>query len=1040
MANDPKADPNPVQAVPDPIINSPYEEPEKYWLYTEGIPKLMDGRRPAGYWYKDKRAGSAQLEFFAEEERDDLPLVNALRQDVSRWRSSEYRGASKTTKDLLKHWASPEGPIRRLFFCQQEAVETLIYLLEMRIPRRSASTKYRKFEVSDENLARLLNGKKPKGKNFQQALKDFFPSLIDPSDDPDHQIALQRLGVKMATGTGKTVVMAMLIAWAFCNRAPNPENSQFPNGVLICCPNLTVKSRLQVLDPGNSCNYYDEFGIVPAKYRELLNTGSILVTNWHVFGKKSPNSEDTFKVVDKGEETNDAFAKNRIGDLVNRLPILVFNDEGHHCWRPKISKEKLDKEETTTLEKEEATARIWLDGLDRINNAGLLDEGKGCISTVVDLSATPFSLKGSGRPEGQPFPWLVSDFGLVDAIEAGIVKIPRLPVLDDTGRTDEANRPDPQYFRLWKNINDSIGKTERLSNRRPKPEAVLREAEGALRTLTAQWKERFDHYESATALQESIPPVMIVVCDNTEIAEIFFQKISGERIEEVLEPGRKKPKPTRVFNPAQALLPELGNTEDSPNNTVKIDTKTFDKLIADDGTSKDDKIANLREIIDTVGKKDQPGEQVRCIVSVSMLTEGWDANNVTNILGVRAFLSQLLCEQVVGRGLRRISYTPDPETGLLPPEYVDVYGIPFSIIPFKGRPQDTKATEDKPRNHVYALSDREAYEIRFPVVEAYVYALRKSGIRCNVDELEELVIDRYEAQEVFVEGIRGYKDDPHTHQKGDLERHTREAFYQNVHFQMIEFEIARLIVGDLIQGSQATEDEKALIKLQSRHQLFPEVLAILREYIAKKIRFDNEIDPRELGLQKNSMRVIQRVRDGILPAAASEEAPLLPVINSFKPFLSTRGVDFTTVRPTAPITKSHLNAIVYHSKPELRAAELLDEADCVEFFAPNEKVELQIPYDYLGESHYYVPDFLVRIPGSKTVILEIKGGGGEAHGDDEDKVRQKNAATKKWCSAVNNHGDYGRWDYLICYEDDIEQLPKLLAEKIDEEPSSAIAG
>ena len=362
-------------------------------------------------------------------------------------------------------------------------------------------------------------------------------------------------------------------------------------------------------------------------------------------------------------------------------------------------------EERQALKDEAEEARVWLDGLDRINNSGLAGAGNPGIAFAVDLSATPFYIKGSNHPEGQPFPWLVSDFGLVDAIESGIVKIPRLPVLDTTGR------PDPKYFKLWERIREDLQPGEFLPGRarKPKPEAIWREAEDALRQMAGQWSQRFDLAHLAKPGQEVVPPVLIVVCDNTDIAEVFFRNISGEReeeavteeeVEEVLADngddesegeemetrGRNKKPKKRISYVPSFILDKFANTP-TRKHTVRIDSKLLAEAESEDSSKrKADAAEALRKVVATVGKRGEPGEHVRCVVSVAMLTEGWDANNVTQVLGIRAFGSQLLCEQVVGRGLRRMDYSNFDEQGRFKPEYVDVYGIPFSVIPFKGRP------------------------------------------------------------------------------------------------------------------------------------------------------------------------------------------------------------------------------------------------------------------------------------------------------------------------------------------------------------------
>ena len=476
----------PIQPVERPILCNPYEAPDAHWVYNTETGEAIQqpGRRDAGYWYKTQRTGSQQLRLFQEEERDDLPLVNALRDDVRRWRESNYRNATEVTRELLRHWGR-EDKERRLFFCQREAVETIIYIAEI---RRACKEVRPRPQFSDANLDELIDS----------------PNAPDIPD-------LIRYGCKMATGSGKTVVMAMLIAWAFCNRGKVPSDERFPAAALIVCPNLTIKERLQVLRPESPDNYYDAFELIPTKLRPLLNKGKVLVTNWHQFASESPHSEggQSYTVVNKGEETPDTFAKRVLGELYERAPIMVLNDEGHHAYRPALADDELSKEH------EEPT--VWISGLDMINQA--------CgVRFCVDLSATPFYIQGSGYPEGSPFPWLVSDFGLVDAIESGITKIPRLPVSDTTGR------PEPKFFRLWEAIQAEILPADRLPGRarKPKPEAVYREAEDALNTLASQWKERFEYIEEASDAQDKTPPVMIIVCDNTDIAAHFFEKISGE--------------------------------------------------------------------------------------------------------------------------------------------------------------------------------------------------------------------------------------------------------------------------------------------------------------------------------------------------------------------------------------------------------------------------------------------------------------------------------------------------------------------------------
>jgi type III restriction enzyme len=1014
----------PIQPVESPVICSPYDEPKDHWFYDKetGVATRAGDRREAGYWYKTDRVGTGQTKLFLEEDHDLLTLVNLLRKDVRRWRDADYRGASSVTKDLLRHWGRPERE-RRLFFCQREAVETIIYLAELRIPGKTSRTKFQNFSLSDDDLKLLLRGAKP---SFHLTGGAYFPTLVDLAAESSFN-PLRRLGCKMATGSGKTVVMAMLISWAFCNRAQNPQSKEFPNGVFVCCPNLTVKERLQVLRPENPKNYYSEFDIVPEKYRRFMHAGKVLVENWHRLNPESEHKEGdaTYAVVNKGPETPETLARRVLGDLYERMPLLVLNDEGHHCWRPPLTTdvEGLSGEEKKALEEEADEAKVWMQGLDALNNAiGSSERG---ISFCVDLSATPFYLKGSGHPEGRPFPWLVSDFGLVDAIESGIVKIPRLPVSDTTGR------PDPKYFKLWEWIKDGLQPAELMSgkSKKPRPNVVYREAQGALIQIADQWLERFKYNEEALPGQKRVPPVLIIVCDNTDVAEIFYQHISGERQEEVAteadveavfaeseiakkkKPTSKQKKKTVTVYEGSKILPEFSNTP-TEKRTIRIDSKLLAEAESDDPNKKKTDVAEeLRRVVATVGKEGEPGEHVRCVVSVSMLTEGWDANNVTHILGVRAFGSQLLCEQVVGRGLRRVNYKPDKETGLLPEEYVDVYGIPFSLIPFKGRPAKKPEPDDKPLNSVRALENRIAMEIKFPMVEGYTFALRKNLIRCDIDRMEALLIEpnreptaTYLAPQV---GIKTGSQSQFATEFFGVEQN-RENYYEQNHLQTIEFEIARYVLEQLIGVNGGVSDQKRrVLRLQSRHQLFPQVYRFVQEYVERKVNFQGS-HPCELGLLKYVERIVERLRDGIEPDQSEGEPPLLPVLFKYEPVSSTANVQFLTKRAVFATQRSHINYVVADTQTwESSAAFRLEQSRAVTFYARNDHMDFRIPYEYQGIDHNYEPDYLVRLKNDTTLILEIKG-----YEDDQDKA--KHNAAKRWVSAVNNWKQLGRWDFHVC--------------------------
>ena len=1004
----------PIQPVEDPILCSPYEEPGLHWLYDTrtGVPSKVPARREASYWYKSERTGSAQRSLLTEEERDDLPLVNALRDDVRRWRKSGWQNASETTKKLLRHWWR-EDRTRRLFFCQLEAAETIVYLREILAAGRKPRWKTR---LAPDEFRMLEAGRNPRPDEWVARVAQ-HPKLSDVPNEAG-AAPIPRYACKMATGAGKTVVMSMLIAWAFCNRGTKPGDERYPRRVLVVCPNLTIRERLGVLRPGAPGNYYEKFDVVPTSLRPELAKGKVLVTNWHVLSPEPDViSVGGVPVGRLGDETPEAFARGRLGDLWDDEPLMVLNDEGHHAYRPAPvgGKTRLSSEEKA--DREEAT--VWVSGLDRINAA--------CgIGLCVDLSATPFYLQGSGYPEGSPFPWIVSDFSLVDAIESGITKIPRLPAIDSTGR------PDPVYFKLWEHVVKRLKPGDRLPGGKPKPEAAWREAEAALLTLAGEWKERFDQVQASAPGQDRTPPVMIAVCDNTDVAEHFHRMISGEEVveaagvdaaaEEAEEDeddgegdsprGRRKKKPKAVKRHGAGLpgFPELWN-RDGAEVTLRIDSKLLAAAESEDPKATRKHAAEaLRKIVSTVGAPGEPGERIRCVVSVNMLSEGWDANNVTHILGLRAFHSQLLCEQVVGRGLRRMDYTPDPETGLLTAEYVDVFGVPFSLIPFKGRqPGGGPPPEDRPRHEVMALPERKAFEIRFPIVEGYVVSLKKSRIACDLDSVERTSLDPWATPTAaFVRPQVGYQiGHPGAYGGFGFEEVDRRRYYESVHPQTIAFAIAVEIVRAL---TEAAHPGKERLRCESRRTLFPQVLRIVSDYIRERVDL-NGLHPCDVGLQTYARRIVDLLAAAIVPDDSEGEAPLLPRLNRYRPIGSTGSVHFKTVKPVQATIASHLNHVACDTGTWEQAAafqlEKLANAGVVHCYARNDHLEFNIPFELYGTPRAYEPDFIVKLANGVHVVLEIKG---RTH-DDTDVKHQ---AARRWVAAVNHWGRLGEWDFLVC--------------------------
>lgn len=1025
--------------IQSPIINRPFEEPTQYWDWDANrVLGKIPFRRKAGYHFRSE----GSMDLFSPDNYVPLTLVNLLRDDVKRWRESDYRGASSVTRELFAWWfddeeVQPEGGSsayrrpkreRGFFFCQREAVETVVYLVEMRFANRSRSTGFQNFALSDDDILRMLSGEAP---HFHEPLKDatgevspddIVPCLVDPS--PNFPLDLTRIGCKMATGSGKTVVMALLLAWAFCNHSRNPLSTQFPGAALIVAPNLTVKERLQVLRPDVTGNYFELFSIVPSHLMPALQSGKVLVENWHKFAPQAGDVENgvKYRVVDKGEESPNDFARRVLGDLYDRMPLLVMNDEGHHCWRPNAA--IADKVTDAELKAEVEEARMWLEGLDKINNGA--GEGKAGVSLCVDLSATPFYISGSGHPEGRPFPWLVSDFGLTDAIESGIVKVPRIPVQDGTGK------PEPKYFQLWKTI--QAEHKQNAGARKMKPEEIYTASEGALLQLAGQWHGTFHDREQRVGA-DAIPPVMIVVCNDKKSSQLFFEKISGQReiaatatvedveaesdsedseIETEAPKKKTKAKTQTTYGPGLAGFEEFWNTSEA-RRTIRIDTDALEAAENEDG-KKQGAAEELRKLISTVGRRGESGEQVRCVVAVSMLNEGWDSNNVTHILGVRAFSSQLLCEQVVGRGLRRLSYDVDPQTGLLGEEYADVYGIPFSVVPFKGEVVGGAPPKPQVRTAIKALESRCDYELRFPNVEGYAFALSKFALKCDVAAMQELHLEPYnEPSATFIaptvaEGLGltpfGFK------------LQNRETFYQNNHLQTVKFRITAMLLDDLVNPKNESDRKARVLSLQARHQLFAQIFGFVDAYIGtpeneSKVRFNGQHEA-EIGLEKYVGRIVGRLRDAITPDQNGGEAPLLPLLNRFKPIASTKDVNFVTARTVKGTQKSHISGVVGDTKSwEQAAAFALEESGLVRCYARNDHLGLRIPYEYQGVEHFYEPDFLVEMMDEhKTkVLLEIKG-----YEDDQD--RAKHDAAQRWLEGVNNWKQQGVWypQIVVCKE------------------------
>ncbi len=913
----------PSKTIDQLIINSPYVEPREYWKYDREsrLFSRAPGRRPAGY----VRASESSKAFDDPGIFVELPLPNKIRPRVKAWREAGYPGVSGITKRLLEHWYDPEQrENRRLFFCQLEAIETLIWLTE---------------GPSSERVGIEIPG-------------DGGP--------------FDRICSKMATGSGKTIVMAMLIAWQILNKVTYPQDKRFSKNVFVVAPGLTVKNRLQVLIPGPK-DYYREFSLIPSGLEDALRQGKVKVANWHKLDWESEERIAKRKSVDKrGALSDEAYVREVLEDMATAQNIMVINDEAHHAWRvaPKSTIKGIAREDI-----EEATK--WIGGLDRVHRTrGIL--------TCFDLTATPFAPTGKRSGDETLFDWIVSDFGLNDAIESGLVKTPRVVVRDDAKLGKDFKS------RLYHIYADPEVKED--INRKVEPHVPLPDLVNTAYTILGNdWDETRKRWESEGA---PTPPVMITVANLTHTAARVGYALSHKKI-----PIEKLGEPDGILHIDSKVLGEAEAQEEAPEieaNSALEDNSDEEMEAPAKKLTKQERAEQLRKTVDTVGQVGQSGEKIHAVISVGMLSEGWDAKTVTHIMGLRAFTSQLLCEQVVGRGLRRTTYDVDEKTGLFTPEYVNIFGVPFTFMPHEGDEDALPPPPPQPTSRIQPLPERKNLEISWPNIIRIDYEYRPE-LTINLETTKPLTLNAYETPTIAdLAPVIDGKPDVTKLTSIDVEKLGREQLMQRVVFE------SAAEVYDLMKPNWKANREYLLAQII---RITEQYLSSGRIVISPPLFSQDEVRRRIL-YTLNMTKIVQHLWEEI---KFSNAVAVVPVFDKERPIRFTGDMQpWFTRRPCEPAVRSHINLCVFDSRWEASEAFELDRNSNVEAWVKNDHLGFEILYVFKGVILKYRPDYLIRLTSGKMLALEVKGQDTQQDGTKRDFLRE-------WVNAVNAHGGFGRW-------------------------------
>ena len=895
------------------ILCSPYKEPNIHWYLDSPTQEFFqkEGRRPAGYTI----AGSQSTKGVQISEFIELPLVNLIRKRVQEWKDDNRPGLTGITRELFTHWEDPNQRHFPFFFCQLEAMETIIFLLES---------------------------------------PDHYKTGIEiPSDGGD----FTRWCNKMATGSGKTPVMAILIAYNILNKVSYKMDNRFSKNILVVAPGLTVKSRLSVLNPSDEHNYYQEFNIVPTTLMDHLRQGQVKIVNWHMLAWDNQEklnekaSKGQLRSVDKRkhmEISDNAYTKSVLGEMSNSSNILVINDEAHHAWRTAAeSKEK-------QVKREDVDNTVWIGGLDKLNR-------QVKILRCHDFSATPFAPTGKKTNDIGLYSWIISDFGLTDAIETGLVKTPRVVIRDDGTQTSEYKS------RLYHIYSDNDVKEDLNQKQVTKETALPDLVKNAYNILCSDWLKTKQEWQKKGI---NIPPVLITIANTTATSErIKYYFDSGEcEVKEICE----------IDKTLQIDSQILGQIENEDENLIG---------------SKKELAEQLREKVDTVGKQGKPGEQVQNVISVNMLSEGWDAKNVTQIMGLRAFSSQLLCEQVVGRGLRRVSYEFD-ENQMLEPEYVNIFGVPFSFIPHEGGVAVPRPP--RPKFQIEPTNEKVESKISFPNI-LRIDTVYKSSLKIDYAGLKPIEIDPENTiTAVELGGVIQGNITPAALTEIDI-----KAFSERYRLQSVIFRVATNIFGTEKHNWRGNQFDflAQLIKITEEFLESDKIVIKSNLFNRDKIR-------KNILLTLNISRIIQHFRIAIKDQNAEI---ITPVFDNERPIRSTSDMPtWYSSKPNFWHDKSHINFTVFDSTWEANNANIIDNHPAVRAFVKNDHLGFTVKYNYRGIIKNYIPDYIIELKNGERLVLEVKG-------QDSDENRVKRDFLNLWVRAVNETGRFGKWHWAVVF-------------------------